>query len=605
VNGRVLNHRGEQGALSERDLPMLRDIDYVEVVRGPGAATYGPGAIAGVINIVTLNGRTFEGIDTEYRQGTGFQYSSVDVRYGKKLSDDSGVFLYYGYADVQGATQGDSPAVLGRTFTARSGVPVVAGEPLTFALPNDGDAFRSEGKHKLHAQYNNGEFDAWFRWTRGGSHQTPHRNSIVLSGADPIEDVVGVEQGYQQFTLYAGHRYEVSPCLTFDTAISWDSLDLVRLPLNLAVFPTATRRYREDELQARIIGTWTPNEIHAIAFGFEYSWERFGLPSHLSPGPPATSRQQPLATPWSTSTYSMLGEYQVQLSDTLTGYLSGRMDQHSYTEWLYSPRVALVHTPNEYVTNKLIASESTRRPEDDDLRAAILAGNDSSRPETIQVLELRHERQTTEQLWWAVSAFWNDWDILSFTNTSGTVESLARLQIYGLELEANYKSENTRWYFSHGFSKLARMTLSDPPRQTNISVAPFGYGNELNNWSNHITKLAVSHDINPCWSVDSSMRIYWGFPGAEDASFYNSQVLGTPLGQLGWIDPGYKKAFRGNYYLNFGLENHTSEHLVIRADFYNVLGWIKPEYNKRNELARMSDYRVEAPAVGVSVRYTY
>ena len=100
------------------------------------------------------------------------------------------------------------------------------------------------------------------------------------------------------------------------------------------------------------------------------------------------------------------------------------------------------------------------------------------------------------------------------------------------------------------------------------------------------------------------MQIYWGFPGAEDASVYNTSLGGTQP-QLGWIDPGYKKAFRGNYYLNFGLENHASENLIIRADLYNVLGWIKPEYNKRNELARMSDYRVEAPAVGISMRYVY
>ncbi len=603
VNGRILNQRGQNGALSERDLPTLRDIDYVEVVRGPGAAIYGPGAIAGVINVVTYRGTNFEGFDTEFRQGAGSQYSSADVRWGRKLSDDSGVFVYYGVADVQGATQGDSPIVLGRTFTTGGApaVPVVAGEPLTFDLANDYQAFRSEAKHKLHAQYTNGDFDAWFRWTRGGTHQTTLRPHLV---AGSVGDVVGTQQGYQQFTLFAGELFELSPSFSINTAVSWDSFDIARLAPRLSDPDSENQRYREDELFARAIANWTPNEIHAVAVGFEYSYERFGLPSHLLGGTVYSDRQRPISSPWTTHTYSMFGEYQVQLTSNWTAYLTGRMDNHTYTEWLYSPRIALVNTPNDCVTNKIIASQSTRRSDDDELRYTVLQGNPTGEPETIKVIEYRHERQSTEELWWAFSAFYQDWDILAFTTTGNVISNLAQLQIYGMELEANYHTENTHWYASHGFSKLAHISLANPPRNQNISAAPFGFGNELNNWSNHITKFAVSHDINPCWSVDSSMQIYWGFPGAEDASVYNTSLGGTQP-QLGWIDPGYKKAFRGNYYLNFGLENHASENLIIRADLYNVLGWIKPEYNKRNELARMSDYRVEAPAVGISMRYVY
>jgi outer membrane receptor for Fe3+-dicitrate len=43
VNGRVMNERLHYGALSERDLPLLRDIHHIEVIRGPGSVLYGPG----------------------------------------------------------------------------------------------------------------------------------------------------------------------------------------------------------------------------------------------------------------------------------------------------------------------------------------------------------------------------------------------------------------------------------------------------------------------------------------------------------------------------------------------------------------------------------
>ena len=42
INGRVMNEHTDFGVMSERDLPMLRDIYQIDVVRGPGSALYGP-----------------------------------------------------------------------------------------------------------------------------------------------------------------------------------------------------------------------------------------------------------------------------------------------------------------------------------------------------------------------------------------------------------------------------------------------------------------------------------------------------------------------------------------------------------------------------------
>ncbi len=55
VNGHIVNLRSTEGAVTERDLPKLGDIYYIDVVREPGSVVYGPGAISGVINIVTYN----------------------------------------------------------------------------------------------------------------------------------------------------------------------------------------------------------------------------------------------------------------------------------------------------------------------------------------------------------------------------------------------------------------------------------------------------------------------------------------------------------------------------------------------------------------------
>ncbi len=60
-----VNQHIQMGAMSERDLPMLTDIDYIDFVRGAGSAIYC--AIAGAVNIVTFKGTTFQGLDVTAR----------------------------------------------------------------------------------------------------------------------------------------------------------------------------------------------------------------------------------------------------------------------------------------------------------------------------------------------------------------------------------------------------------------------------------------------------------------------------------------------------------------------------------------------------------
>ncbi len=53
LNGRVMNSKGHYGAKSELEQWDMSDIREIDIIRGPGSVTYGPGAVAGVINIVT------------------------------------------------------------------------------------------------------------------------------------------------------------------------------------------------------------------------------------------------------------------------------------------------------------------------------------------------------------------------------------------------------------------------------------------------------------------------------------------------------------------------------------------------------------------------
>ena len=110
-------------SLSERDLPMLTDINHIEVIRGPGSAMYGPGAISMVINIVTENANTFQGTEVTGRLGGIEEYYSGEFKYGKKFKDDSGIFLYGGTTDYLGADAEDAPYVSGREDIHHPSIP--------------------------------------------------------------------------------------------------------------------------------------------------------------------------------------------------------------------------------------------------------------------------------------------------------------------------------------------------------------------------------------------------------------------------------------------------------------------------------------------------
>ncbi len=625
VNGRLMNNRSQIGAFSEHYLPMLGDIQYIDVIRGPGSAVYGPGAISGVVNIVTHNGLTFEGTDATVRSGFVENFLSAEVRHGVRLSEDTGVFFYYGYADYPGASQRHSPYVFGRSFDTLEGPPVVAGQPVPFGIPDDHRTHRGSGRHKLHAQYTSGDWDAWLRYTQSGE-QTVWRRDFLTGpplGRAPddgtFDDLTVDQAGYQHLTAFLGYHWEQSEQFQVDFAVSFDTFDLERLTEEV---PSGYIAHREDEWFGRILGHWDPFERHGFAFGFEYSHETFGLDSRRVDSRPAyTPRQREDTRPWSTNTYSLLGEYQWRINDQWVSFLSGRADKHTYTDWLFSPRAAVVWSPDACNTVKFIAADAVRRVEDDVLRFMFLEGADFDELEKLGSLELRYERRPTEPAMWAVSTFYQDTQTVAFARTgdevAGRSQLLGEFQIWGIELEADYRTERTHFVASHAYTDLVHGRLLDPATTVQgVSAYPYNvlfddeepFGRHLANWSPFLTKFYLARELDFCWSASAALRIYWGFPGGRDLTEYNNFLLedtGQPSPGLGLSDPGYTKSFQGNYYLDFGLERKLGERGALRLDGYNVLGWIDRDLNKRNYLNRLSEYRAEAAALALSVRVDF
>ena len=67
--------------------PMDMDlIDHVEIIRGPGSAVYGTGAVAAVVNVVTRRGRDLNGWEAS-GQGGSWETYKARVSYGNRFSN--------------------------------------------------------------------------------------------------------------------------------------------------------------------------------------------------------------------------------------------------------------------------------------------------------------------------------------------------------------------------------------------------------------------------------------------------------------------------------------------------------------------------------------
>jgi hypothetical protein len=299
--------------------------------------------------------------------------------------------------------------------------------------------------------------------------------------------------------------------------------------------------------------------------------------------------------------YSFLGEHQWTINEQWSTFLGARLDEHTYVKDMFSPRAAVVHTPDEQNTWKLIWSESVRANFAEELKAADLRGEDNSRPEKLDSVELRYERKNSAHLDTAASVFIH-YNLELLTWSGNEVASVGTQREWGFELEANYHTERTRLGVSHGYTKLYSFDLNPGMNTVNTS-APYGYGDDLANWSNHVTKFVGQYKLDREWTLDGSLRIYWGFPGLESYNEYQSGSMGS--GSTPAIEPGWEKGYRGDYFLNLGLQYRPCKHLTFRLDGYNLLGLFNSDLNKRNYYTSLGDYRSEAAAVAVWAIYQF
>ena len=611
VNGRVMNEKTLFGALSERDMPMLGDIRKIDVVRGPGSVVYGPGAVSMVINIQTDTFENNAGDSVTVKGGIGEEFGSLELQ--KAISFDEGgrhgLLLYGGISDYEGADQSHAPLVYGLSDNTTWGESITGGQPTAYDPGNNHAAFHDRPKAKLHAHYQKEDFNAWLRFTQGGEqltweHKTiyPKPNGSGVKGT-PEEAYTPNGVGYRQLTLDLAQMWVLSPAMWFelkggyDTTLYerelWDSFRPGKIPEN----------HREEEYLTRGTLNWNHNEKHASAVGSEIIYSRWGLNS--SDYDYAYSSTLGKMEQWNTYTVGLFGEHQWQMTPWLTNFLGLRSDKDQYTNWMWSPRLAFVATLSDKDTVKTIFSRSLRKNNAEELRAQHEAG-EAPQSEKLSSAELIYSRQLTQATDVTLTGFYNKADVLGINFTTLKTQPVGSFKYGGIELELGYKVDDLAFGFSHAWSKLDDFDLA-PGGSTRITGSHIGYGNDLNNWSNHITKLTSAWQMTPAWQLTSDLRVFWYYPGAKDQidSSNDARANNPNSSATNLTDPGNFDSIETAAFFDLGLHYQTQGYGKFSLNGYNLLGLLDDTYNKRLYLLNVGNYRAEATAAALTYEYKF
>ena len=609
VNGKVMNEGTHLGVMSERDFPMLNDIRRIDVIRGSGSVVYGPGAISLVINIQTESFSHHSQPSVTASLGAVGEYASIEIKNSFKIAEQHGFYAYAGFSYGNG--NNDSDVIYGLSGTTPWGETINGGETNSqIYQPNVNDYYRDQPKIKLHVDYQYHNWNAWVRYTRGGEKLTwSHKllydgnNGLLDSDAEKT-DQQPHSVGYQQFSAALDHKRLITDNLHLETRLSYDITDAERILFDSFNDDKLPETHREDKAFVRTLLNWQPSTYHSLATGIEFQYQRWGLKSIGYPDLPANSFVLGEMDAWSTYSYSALIEHQWKIDNTFTSFLGARLDKDKYTDTMFSPRWSLVYAPSSVDTYKLIASKSVRKNNAEELRQQHLAG-ETGDPEEINTLEFIASKKIDKQLI-TLTGFYNDYSILGINVDTLRSESVANMKFAGVEFEWSLSNDNWTFFTNHGYTKLIDL---DAETSQKISASANDYGDDISQWSNHISKVSAHYQLNNRNSIYSSLRVFWGYDGSQDFIDLTNDLRADSVdgdsSSTALTDPGYSDSADAAAYLDFGWIYNMSQDQSIELRGYDLLGLIDKKYNKRIYVINVGNYQQQAASVSIKYTLTY
>ncbi len=548
VNGHNMNQKGSQGAATELQNWDLNDIERIEIIRGPGSVTYGPGAIAGVINIITRNAATAPGGMVGVEHVTRYDSSGGYGSYGYNAADYN-VYMYGSVRYTDGIENPKMFQVDRLTGSARYSNPSDNLSPY-FADNLD------ESQVKAYAEVVFFEdWRVWGRFTRAGIPATAElwRQMTTAAGETVPQRFVSEEQA----ALVLENRHAFTDIVSLDTSLGFDSeyysdyliTDTTKAHDQdpyLGVPPgNVVYDFRESKLAANTLLHMRFNDQYRVAagYGFTYEWYRPGELDQMYMNLKSfktdrgVSMQELARDGFDAKMHSVLGEAQLGFDPRASVLLSGRLDKHEFSDYLFSPRVALSSQIDEKNVAKLIWQRSLRMCTTEEAYKEDLNGRTAD-TETLTGYELIYSHLVTPGFIVSASVFYDRIKAIGWLGDhSGPVGDL---DLYGVEPEIRYQVKDLMVGASHAFTKQLSWESANPQSAQGISYADYNVngltstGNDLNNWANNVTKVFATMGLPWRLTFHVDAQVFWKWEGYEDGQRMFEKKYAAQGGDTGW-----------------------------------------------------------------------
>jgi outer membrane receptor for ferrienterochelin and colicin len=587
VDGVVVNDRFKAGSDTERDIPLLADIETVRVLLGPSSVLHGSGAIAGLIIIDTISARSSSGTQIKARGGVIEDFVSLEMNHTHQLAWNSGVLIHAGIVEYNGADQKDAPLFYSHSFVSATHGAVQPGEPVQWDIIDYNRSFKDRPKVKAQLHYYYGDLDARLRFISGGRSQD--YNHIGIASYDKG----AIDHGYQQWHASLNHEAELTKGLTLEsggTFLTHDNrVHRMYIDQTRANVDTGFRSYESHLIFKLLWRPSGPDAKHELAALVDLSYGDWGRKTEGKDDVAATNN-------FSTRTHSVALEHIWSPSDVLNVVSDIRVDKHTYTDYNTSYRVATNYRLGERDIVKLSYDNSYRIQSEQSMKSEVVLGREQE-PEHASSITFSYLHDFDSPWSSQLTYFYYDHQFVGFDTTALKNHELGTFKHHGLELDFKASFSEGSFGINHSYTKLLSADLMDNTFSQSRSASPYGFGDDLVAMPNHITKLYGTYQMLERLSFNGSLRILFKAQGDEDlVAYYNTQVK-----QISPADPGETDFSMPSFFLNLGSSYQIKKGQELRVDIWNALGWVDDKYNKRNSVKRVATYRYEPAAVGMSL----
>lgn len=456
MDGRSLYTPLFSGVFWENQDTVLKDIERIEVIRGPGAALWGANAVNGVVNIVTRSAAdTLGGHQT---LGAGGEYEAFgELRYGAKIGEQ-GYYRVYGkgqWYDEQRARDGGGSGDDWSHRQAGFRADVTLGDRQNLTVQGD-----------------------------------VYRGNISAEGVDKEESRSG-ENVILRF------RQDHSEHADTDWQLVYD-----RSQFNNQVTFAEERQWLDFELKHhRRLGD--RQEI-VVGGGFRLSRDDIAIvdPQTLDFIP--RSRRD--------ETYDLFLQDQIDfLESRLRLTLGAKLEHNDYSGSEFQPSIRARYKIDEDTTVWGALSRAVRIPNrlDEDLVvfSGVLRGNRDFDSERLYATELGYRKQFSETFSVDLALFYNEYDRLrGLTDNLAAPQSLPVLidnvgagRSHGAELSSHWQwQSNIKWLLSYRYFDLDIKADADSRDQTIADANA--------NDPSHQLKARLDWDISEHWALFVAAR---------------------------------------------------------------------------------------------------